>query len=72
MSVINKRNALLGWAVWEVGKRSAKYKARRAIPGSSNGSRVAVKGAVATGLAAAGGALWVWRRRRSDETPTIT
>jgi hypothetical protein len=66
MSIINKRNAVLGWAVWTVGKQTAKSKAKRAVPGRSSDSKLPATGAIATGLAAAGGALWFWRRRRPD------
>jgi hypothetical protein len=66
MAVLNKRNAVLGWAVWKVGKRAAKQKARQTV--SSNGAR-SKKGLVA-GAAALGGAVVFWRRRRgaSDES----
>jgi LPXTG-motif cell wall-anchored protein len=66
MSVINKRNAVLGWAVWTVGKQTAKMKARRAAPGRSGDSMRPNKGAIATGVAALGGAVWFLRRRRSN------
>lgn len=62
MGVINKRNAVLGWAVWNASKRVAKQKAKSA---STDGSRRPTK-AVAAGLAALGGALWLWRRRQDD------
>lgn len=67
MGMFNKRNAVLGWAVWQVGKRFAKKKAREAVPGRSGDSKRPNKGAIATGLAAVGGALWFWRKRRSDD-----
>jgi LPXTG-motif cell wall-anchored protein len=63
---MNKRNALLGWTVWQVGKRVAKKKAKAAVPGRVDDSMKPNKGAIATGLAGLGGALWFWRRRRSD------
>jgi LPXTG-motif cell wall-anchored protein len=72
MGVINKRNAVLGWTVWQVGKRAAKRKARDAVPGRSGESKRPNKGAIATGLAAVGGALWFWRRRRSDDNATTS
>jgi hypothetical protein len=69
MSVFNKRNAVLGWTVWQVGKRKAKQKAKSAVPGRSGDSMRPNKGAIATGVAALGGVLWFWRKRRSDDTP---
>lgn len=66
MSVINRRNAVLGWAVWSVAKRAGKKKARAAAPavedGRPNRSLVAV--AVA---AAAGAAGFVLSRRSSED-----
>jgi hypothetical protein len=69
MSMINKRNAVLGWTVWQVGKRAAKRKAKSAVPGRTGDSMRPNKGAIATGVAAVGGLLWFWRKRRSDDTP---
>jgi hypothetical protein len=66
MGVINKRNALLGWTVWQVGKRAAKRKARAAVPGHADDSMKRGKSALAAGLATLGGVLWFWRRRRAD------
>jgi hypothetical protein len=67
MGMFNKRNAVLGWTVWQVGKRFARKKARAAAPGRTGDSMRPNKGAIATGLAAVGGALWFWRKRRSDD-----
>ena len=69
MGVINKRNAVLGWTVWQVAKRAAKRKAKTAVPGRSGDFMRPNKGAIATGLAALGGAVWFWRRRGSGDTP---
>jgi hypothetical protein len=60
MSVLNKRNALLGWAVWNVGKRMAKQKAKSTV---SLDDGLPTKSAAAAAIAAIGGALWFWRRR---------
>jgi hypothetical protein len=60
MSVLNKRNAVLGWAVWNVSKKVAKQKAKSA---TSSDDGLPKKSAVAAGIAALGGALWFWRRR---------
>jgi LPXTG-motif cell wall-anchored protein len=65
MGVVNRRNAVLGWAVWRIGKRAAKRKARQTVSTDTGRSR---KGLVA-GLAALGGALVFWRRRRASDEP---
>ena len=67
MSMLNRRNAVLGWTVWQVGKRVAKKKARDAVPGRSGDSIRPNKGAIATGLVVLGGAVWLWRKRHSDD-----
>ena len=64
MGILNKRNAILGWTVWQVGKRVAKRKAKDAVPGVDESKRPN-KSAVAAALAGLGGALWFWRRRSS-------
>jgi hypothetical protein len=64
MGIINKRNAVLGWATWQVGKSAARRKAKQSL--TPDDSRRPGKGMVVGTLAAAGGALWFWRRRRSD------
>jgi hypothetical protein len=66
MSIVNRRNAILGWGVWKLGKSAARRKAKQAV---QTESKRPGKRAVLSGLAAAGGALWFWRRRRGgDET----
>ena len=63
MGIVNRRNAVLGWGVWKIGKRFAKRKAKGAAPsvegGRPNRSFFAVL------LAGAAGALTFWRKRRS-------
>ncbi len=66
MGVLNKRNAVLGWTAWQVGKRVLKRKARDAVPGRADDSKRPNKSAVAAALAAIGGALVFWRRRRDS------
>lgn len=61
---MNRRNAVLGWAVWQVGKAAAKRKAQQAVK-PENG-RIGKK-AIAGALAAVGGAFYFWRRSRSDD-----
>jgi hypothetical protein len=65
MGVMNKRNALLGWAVWTATKRAAKQKAKSAT--GSEDSRVPNKSAVAAAIAAVGGAVWFLRRRAGSD-----
>jgi hypothetical protein len=67
MSILNKRNAVLGWSVWQVTKRIAKRKAKEAAPGRADDTRRPNKGAVVSALAAVGGALWFWRRKRGED-----
>ena len=72
MSVINRRNAFLGWAVWQLGKQAAKRKARSAARrGSSGSSGPKAAGLVATGFAAVAGLVWFWRKRRSNGIPDV-
>jgi len=66
MGIFNRRNALTGWLTWIVAKRVLKKKARDAVPGTVEGSKRPNKGAIATMLAAVGGALWFWRKKSSD------
>lgn len=61
MAFFNRRNALLGWLVWKLGKRAAKKKAREVVPEpTSKGSA-----AFAAGVATFFGVLAFRRRRRS-------
>ena len=39
MSIINRRNAVLGWGVWQITKRVARRKAREAVPGTGDHAR---------------------------------
>jgi hypothetical protein len=65
MGVVNRRNALLGWAVWTATKKMAKQKAKSA--GTSDGSRLPNKRAIAAGIAAATGAVLFLRRRMDSD-----
>jgi hypothetical protein len=60
MGIVNRRNALLGWAVVKLGKRAAKKKAKDVVPTRETGTRSA---ALAAGVAAFFGVLAFWRRR---------
>jgi hypothetical protein len=69
MGIVNRRNAVLGWAVWNVGKRVAKKKAKGAVPSvdpETKRPNAAAKALAA--LAAVGGALMFWRKRGGEGT----
>ena len=66
MGVVNRRNAVLGWTVWQVAKQVAKSKARRASKGEST-TRRPHKLAILASLAAAGGLLVFWRKKNADD-----
>ena len=68
MSIVNRRNAMLGWVTWLTAKRVLKKKAKDAVPGTVEGTRRPNKGLIVSALAAVGGALWFWRRQ-SDGDP---
>jgi len=62
MAIVNRRNAVLGWTVWKVGKRVAKRKARDVVPSTGGHARLN-KSAIASIVAAIGGALFFWRKK---------
>ena len=64
MGIVNRRNAVLGWGVWKVGKRFAKRKAKGATP-SVEGGRPN-KSLLAVSAASLAGVLTFWRKRRSN------
>ncbi|HZQ64374.1 MAG TPA: LPXTG cell wall anchor domain-containing protein [Gaiellaceae bacterium] len=62
MGIVNKRNAVLGWLTWSVGKRVAKRKAKSAVPAVEGGKPN--KPAIAAAVAALAGTLLFWRKRK--------
>ena len=65
MSIVNRRNAILGWLTWQTGKRIAARKARSALPSVEEGRPN--KGLILSLLAAAGAAVFFWQRKGGDE-----
>ena len=61
MGIVNRRNAVVGWAVLKVGKRAARKKAQGLAPSARTG------GAAAGAL---GGLLLVLRKKRSSTADT--
>jgi hypothetical protein len=66
VGVFNRRNAVMGWAVWKVAKRAGKKKARNVAPTVEGGKPN--KSLIAMVLAAGAGAVAVLRGRRSDSS----
>jgi LPXTG-motif cell wall-anchored protein len=66
MSIVNKRNAVLGWLTWNVGKRVARRKAKSAVPAIEDGKPNRPAVGLAAMLAALGGILFFWRKKKSD------
>jgi hypothetical protein len=62
MSIVNKRNAIVGWAVLKLGKRTAKKKAQDAVPNVN----ARTGGAVAGALAAIMGVVLFKRKKRTS------
>jgi LPXTG-motif cell wall-anchored protein len=65
MGIINKRNAVLGWLTWNVGKRAARRKAKAAVPAIEGGRPNRPALGLAAGLATLGGVLLFWRKKKS-------
>jgi hypothetical protein len=66
VSIVNRRNALLGWAVWMAVRQQAKRRARRAIGGDESPWRGRLT-ALALGAATAVGLVFLWRKLRAGE-----
>ena len=70
MGILNRRNAILGWVVWQTTKQLAKRKARNAVPAIDGETKRPNRSAMIVGaLVAAGGALLFWRRRGTAPEP---
>jgi hypothetical protein len=66
MGIFNRRYALIGWLVWNVGKRIGKRKARQAVPSIDPETKRPNRPAIVSALAALGGALWIFGRKKRD------
>jgi hypothetical protein len=65
MSVLNRRNAVVGWVVYQVGIRVIKRKAKQVVP--SIESKRPNKSAIALALASAVGVLTFWKLRSGGD-----
>ncbi len=64
--ILNKRNAVLGWLTWIIGKRAAKRKLRK----QSRGRLFAIAGAAVSVTAIAAGVVAVFARRHGHDVGT--
>ena len=67
MTMLNRRNAVLGWMVWSAFKQIGKQKARKAVPGKGDYAGLN-KSAIASIVGAVVGAtvLVVWRIKSGE------
>jgi hypothetical protein len=65
MSVLNRRNAIFGWVVYQVGIRVIKQKARQVVPAIE--SKRPNKSAIALAIASAVGVLAFWKSRSGGD-----
>ena len=68
MSVFNRRNAVMGWMAWTVGKRVVKRKAKDAVPAIDAETKKPNKSAIALLVAGTVGALAFWRKRAGGDS----
>jgi hypothetical protein len=66
VSIVNRRNAVVGWLVWMVGKDYAKRKAKSAVPTVEDGRPN--KPLYAVAIAGLVGALTFWRAHRESDS----
>jgi hypothetical protein len=71
MSIINRRNAIIGFFAWEGAKLVAKQKAKKAIPGVED-RRPNKAAIVAAGAAVVGGLMfWRWWQENGALPPEV-
>ncbi len=70
MSIVNRRNAMIGWATWTLAKQMAARKAKKAVPSTDGGKSSKGKKAVKVGaaVAAVGGLIVFWKAKHRDST----
>ena len=67
MSVLNRRNAVFGWVVYQVGMRVIKQKAKQAVPTIDTESKRPNKSAIALAIARPVGVLTFWKKRSGGD-----
>jgi hypothetical protein len=66
MAIVNRRNAVLGWAVWRVVKYVARQKAKKAVPSVDPETKRPNKPAVVAAVVTAAGAALLVRKLTSS------
>ena len=70
MSVMNRRNAVVGWLAWAIAKEALHSKSHGVMRSRNGGGRRRKLVVPAAALAAAvGGAVLFWRRQRNGDGP---
>jgi hypothetical protein len=69
MGIVNRRNAMIGWTAWKIGKRVLKRKAKETVPviepePRHTGRKIAAVLGVAAATAAA---ITFWKKTRNDD-----
>jgi hypothetical protein len=70
VGIVNRRNAVIGWFTWTVGKRMLKRKAKAVVPAVDAETRRPNRSAIALVVAAAVGAATFWRRQSGSDGET--
>jgi hypothetical protein len=66
MSIINRRNAILGWGVWMALKAYAKQKAKDAVPGTGDHAGLNKSAIASIGAATVAAVLLAWRLKSEE------
>jgi len=69
VSIINRRNAVIGWLAWTGSKIILKQKAKAAVPAIDTETKKPNKSAIALLVAGTVGALTFWRKRAGSDDP---
>jgi hypothetical protein len=67
MGIMNRRNAVIGWTVWQLMKRVAMQKAKSVVPKGDAPRRRPHKVAILGAVAAVAALVFVWRRKSSSD-----
>jgi hypothetical protein len=69
VSIINRRNAVMGYLAWVGAKTLLKGKARKAVPTIDTETKRPNKSAIALAVVSVLGVAAIWKRRTGNDTP---